>query len=81
MLCVTWQSLQSRKGRRDKVSAQRRGGGEYGNEWWQDGHLLKKQNSFDDFASCAEFLNNAKYTSPAKLTIQVGTCACSYNGF
>jgi prolyl oligopeptidase len=63
------------------VSAQRRGGGEYGNEWWQDGHLLKKQNSFDDFASCAEFLNNAKYTSPAKLTIQVGTCACSYNGF
>lgn len=47
-----------------------RGGGEYGNDWWQDGHLLKKQNSFDDFATCAEFLHAAKYSSPAKLTIQ-----------
>ncbi len=48
-----------------------RGGGEYGNDWWEEGHLLKKQNSFDDFASCAEYLHAAGYSSPGKLTIQV----------
>lgn len=48
-----------------------RGGGEYGNDWWEDGHLLKKQNSFDDFAACAEYLHAAGYSSPGKLTIQV----------
>lgn len=48
-----------------------RGGGEYGNEWWEHGHLLEKQNSFDDFASCAQYLQTSNWTSPAKLTIQV----------
>ena len=48
-----------------------RGGGEEGLSWWADGHLLKKQNSFDDFASCAEYLHTAGYSTPAKLTIQV----------
>lgn len=48
-----------------------RGGGEYGNDWWSHGHLLEKQNSFDDFASCAQYLHNAGWSSPAKLTIQV----------
>ena len=47
-----------------------RGGGEEGVAWWQEGHLLKKQNSFDDFASCAQYLHSAGYSSPAKLTIQ-----------
>nr|QOL01125.1 putative extracellular protein CSOL_049 [Pseudococcomyxa simplex] len=50
-----------------------RGGGEYGNDWWVDGHLLKKQNSFDDFAACAEYLHAAGYSSPGKLTIQGGS--------
>ena len=44
---------------------------EYGNEWWEHGHLLEKQNSFDDFASCAQYLQTSNWTSPAKLTIQV----------
>jgi prolyl oligopeptidase PreP (S9A serine peptidase family) len=48
-----------------------RGGGEYGNDWWQDGHLLEKQNSFDDFASCLQYLHGANWTSPTKTTIQV----------
>ena len=48
-----------------------RGGGEYGKEWWEHGHLLEKQNSFDDFASCLQYLQDAKWTSPAKTTIQV----------
>ncbi|CAK0747901.1 hypothetical protein CVIRNUC_001798 [Coccomyxa viridis] len=50
-----------------------RGGGEYGNEWWEHGHLLEKQNSFDDFASCAQYLQTSNWTSPAKLTIQGGS--------
>ncbi|BDA42018.1 Prolyl endopeptidase [Coccomyxa sp. Obi] len=50
-----------------------RGGGEYGNDWWKHGHLLEKQNSFDDFASCAQYLHAAGYSSPGKLTIQGGS--------
>ncbi len=53
------------------LACQHRGGGDYGNDWWEHGHLLEKQNSFDDFASCAEYLHAAGYSSPGKLTIQV----------
>ena len=52
-----------------------RGGGEYGKEWWAHGHLEEKQNSFDDFASCMQYLHDNKWTSPPKLTIQVGAHA------
>src|SRR5699024_8570471 len=33
-----------------------RGGGDMGEEWYLDGKLLNKKNSFTDFISCAEFL-------------------------
>ena len=33
-----------------------RGGREKGQEWYDDGKLLKKKNTFLDFISCAEFL-------------------------
>ena len=52
-----------------------RGGGEYGKTWWEDGHLEEKQNSFDDFASCMQYLHDNKWTSPPKLTIQVRAAA------
>ena len=46
-----------------------RGGGEYGERWHADGVVANKQNTYDDFVSCAEYLVKAGYTVPAKLSI------------
>jgi len=50
-----------------------RGGGEFGEEWHKAGNLLEKQNVFDDFAACAEFLIRSNYTKPAKLAVEGGS--------
>jgi prolyl oligopeptidase len=50
-----------------------RGGGEYGEEWHKAGNLTRKQNVFDDFIACAQFLVANKYTSPAHLAILGGS--------
>ncbi len=55
------------------VIANLRGGGEYGEEWHLAGNLTKKQNVFDDFAACAQWLIDNKYTSSSRLCIKGGS--------
>jgi prolyl oligopeptidase len=55
------------------VTANMRGGGEYGEAWHQAGMLEKKQNVFDDFIAVAEALVRDGYTSPAHLAILGGS--------
>jgi len=50
-----------------------RGGSEFGEQWHQQGMLAKKQNVFDDFAACAKYLIDHRYTSPAHLGIEGGS--------
>jgi len=50
-----------------------RGGGEFGEQWHQDGMLSKKQNVFDDCISAAEFLIAYGYTSPPRLAVRGGS--------
>jgi prolyl oligopeptidase len=47
-----------------------RGGNEYGESWHQAGTKQQKQNVFDDFIGCAEYLIAQGYTSPARLAIE-----------
>lgn len=51
------------------VVANLRGGGEFGRDWYDQGRLKNKQNTFDDFAACARELVKLGFTSPKKLAI------------
>lgn len=43
-------------------------GGEYlGRQWYEDGKLLQKKNTFTDFIACSKFLIAQNYTSPKHL--------------
>jgi len=46
-----------------------RGGGEYGENWHEQGMFEKKQNVFDDFFGAAEYLIANKYTTPEHFAI------------
>lgn len=50
-----------------------RGGGDVGREWYDNGKLLKKKNTFTDFIACAEHLIKEKYTNNDRLTISGGS--------
>ena len=50
-----------------------RGGQEMGREWYENGKMLKKMNTFYDFIDCSDFLIKNKYCSPEKLFARGGS--------
>jgi len=50
-----------------------RGGQDLGREWYEDGKLLNKKNTFTDFVDCGQFLIDNKYTSSEHLYAQGGS--------
>ena len=50
-----------------------RGGEEMGRQWYDDGKMLNKKNTFLDFIACAEYLINKGYTAPQKMFAMGGS--------
>jgi oligopeptidase B len=50
-----------------------RGGQELGREWYEDGKLLNKKNTFTDFIDCAKYLVKENYTNPDILFCRGGS--------
>jgi oligopeptidase B len=50
-----------------------RGGQEMGRQWYEDGKLMKKINTFTDFIDCGKFLVAEKYTSTKHLYAMGGS--------
>jgi oligopeptidase B len=58
-----------------------RGGREKGQEWYENGKLMNKKNTFLDFISCAEYLCNNQYTSKGKIIAQGGSAGGLLMGY
>ncbi|MBO9203003.1 MULTISPECIES: S9 family peptidase [Niastella] len=50
-----------------------RGGQEMGRQWYDQGHLFNKKNTFYDFIDCGEYLIKEQYTSTAHLYANGGS--------
>ena len=50
-----------------------RGGEDLGRQWYEDGKLLKKKNTFTDFIDCSKYVIEQKYTSPEHLYAEGGS--------
>lgn len=50
-----------------------RGGQEMGRKWYEDGKLMKKMNTFNDFIDCGEFLVQNNYTTKEQLYAMGGS--------
>jgi len=50
-----------------------RGGQMMGRQWYEDGKMFKKMNTFNDFIDCSKFLIEEGYTSPEHLYAQGGS--------
>jgi oligopeptidase B len=50
-----------------------RGGEDLGRQWYEDGKLLKKKNTFTDFIDCSKFVIEQKYTSAEHLYAEGGS--------
>lgn len=55
------------------VIAHIRGGQYLGRQWYEDGKLLKKKNTFTDFIDCSRYLIENKYTSAKHLYAMGGS--------
>jgi oligopeptidase B len=50
-----------------------RGGSDLGRDWYEQGRLRNKKNTFTDFIACADHLVKEKYTTRQRLCIQGGS--------
>ncbi|PVH24779.1 S9 family peptidase [Sphingobacterium corticibacter] len=50
-----------------------RGGEEMGRQWYEDGKMMKKKNTFTDFIDCGKFLIDQKFTSTEHLYASGGS--------
>ena len=50
-----------------------RGGSDLGRQWYIDGKLMKKKNTFTDFIACADHLVKEKYGARDRLAIEGGS--------
>lgn len=50
-----------------------RGGEEMGRQWYEDGKLLNKKNTFTDFIACGEYLIKEGYTNSRKMFAMGGS--------
>ncbi len=50
-----------------------RGGQLMGRQWYEDGKMFKKQNTFNDYVDCSKFLIDEKYTSADHLYAMGGS--------
>lgn len=50
-----------------------RGGEDLGREWYEQGKLLEKKNTFTDFIDCSRFLIAQQYTAPEHLYAEGGS--------
>ncbi|MGE6782239.1 S9 family peptidase [Ensifer adhaerens] len=50
-----------------------RGGKDRGFAWYEDGKMAKKTNTFKDFIAAADYLNQQKFTSYAKIVAEGGS--------
>lgn len=55
------------------VIAHIRGGNDLGEKWHDDGKMMNKKNTFNDFIDCAEYLIHNNWTSKDRLLIQGGS--------
>lgn len=55
------------------VTAQVRGGSEMGRNWYEDGKMQTKRNTFTDFIAAAKHLIKQEYTTPQKMAARGGS--------
>ena len=57
-----------------------RGGDELGYGWYEDGKLTRRENTFADFETCAEYLIDQGYAAPGRISISGGSAGCTLMG-